>query len=334
MYKIIFLVIVTVFICSCSDDGKLKQGTPLYELAKELSQKVPEIDPDSNIVWISTDDFELRTSDIIPIMQGRYGNRIKSLKGEPPQQMRQSIFSLSRMLARNQIILKAAKEQNINYSQAKYDSLLEIQINRWGGPEAYKENIEKDGMKLEEIQQTIKEGLIIEEYMKKAIPESMLTISDEDIMYYYNNTSVSVRHILLVTQGKSEDEKEQIYQRMKGILEQAKRGDDFAQLATKYTEDPGSKDKGGFYEFGPGRMVPEFEKASFTTAIGDISDIIETAYGYHIIKVIDRKPEKRPLEEVRASYKARISKLKIQRSRYDHIESLKELSNYTEHVNL
>jgi len=67
----------------------------------------------------------------------------------------------------------------------------------------------------------------------------------------------------------------------------------------EFTEDPGSKSSGGLYaDFEKGKMVPEFEEAAFSVPIGEISDIVETQYGYHILKVIDRKKEDRPREVV------------------------------------
>ena len=116
--------------------------------------------------------------------------------------------------------------------------------------------------------------------------------------------TASVRHILLLTQKKSEKEKKAIYKKMQMILKKAKAGADFAKLAEIYTEDPGSKKTGGLYkDFGRGKMVPEFEKAAFTVPVGQISDIIETAYGYHILKVIDRKKDQRPKEAIAAELK-------------------------------
>ena len=288
----------------------------------ELSEKVPELNPDSNVVWISTDMFKIHPSDIIPIMQNRYGNRIEPLKKGTAVQIRQSILSLSRMIARNKILLNAASEQNVHYSQ----------LNRWGGPDRFEENLEKEGMNMESVRETIKEGLIIEAYMNHVVPDSSLTISDEEIMQYYDNKSVAVRHILLLTQGKSDVEKKQIYQKMEEILKEARSGKDFAELAKTYSEDPGSKDKGGYYEFGPGQMVPEFEKAAFSTPIGEISDIIETQYGYHIIKVIERKPETRPLETVRSQYISRMLRMKKLRMRNEIIEKLKNQVNYEEYI--
>ena len=95
------------------------------------------------------------------------------------------------------------------------------------------------------------------------------------------------------------------------ILARAKKGEDFAALAKQYTEDTGSKENGGLYEdFGRGKMVKPFEDAAFSVPVGQISDIVETTYGYHIIKVENRKKETQPLDQVKAQIEAQIKQQK------------------------
>lgn len=114
---------------------------------------------------------------------------------------------------------------------------------------------------------------------------------------------VHVRHILFKTVDKSDAEKKQILAKAQDVLKQVKAGGNFAELAKKYSEDPGSAEKGG--DLGwvvRGQMLPEFEKTVFTLKPSEISDIVTTSVGYHIIQVLEREPARvKPFDEVKAS---------------------------------
>ena len=108
--------------------------------------------------------------------------------------------------------------------------------------------------------------------------------------------SASCRHILLMpdTQG-DEAELAELKTRADSLLRAVRRGADFADLVTRFSDDPGSKDKGGFYDFFPrGRMVAPFENFCFDNAPGT-TGVVETQYGYHIIKV---EGQTEPVERV------------------------------------
>jgi peptidyl-prolyl cis-trans isomerase D len=128
-----------------------------------------------------------------------------------------------------------------------------------------------------------------------------------DIQQYQVPNRVKVEHILLMTVGKTDAEIAEIKQKAEDVLKQAKKpGAKFEDLAKKYSEDPGTKDKGG--DLGwitQNQTVKEFETTAFTLPKGSISDLVKTEYGFHIIRVLDKETaHTKPFEEVKDSIKA------------------------------
>ncbi len=134
-------------------------------------------------------------------------------------------------------------------------------------------------------------------------------VTDEDVALYYkihNNEFLEVEqvkasHILVrVDAGSGDEIKAAARKKAETILAELKGGADFAELAKEKSDDTSSGARGGdLGYFGKGRMVKEFETAAFALKPGELSGIVETTFGYHIIKVTDRKPERtKPLEEV------------------------------------
>jgi len=130
-------------------------------------------------------------------------------------------------------------------------------------------------------------------------PQDIQRSFEDNQQQYSTPEQVRASHILLKTEGKDDAA---VKKQAEELLAKAKAGADFAQLATKYSEDDSSKVKGGDLDFFPkGQMVPEFDKTAFSMKPGEISDLVKTQYGYHIIKLTDKKTATtKPLEEVRA----------------------------------
>ena len=117
---------------------------------------------------------------------------------------------------------------------------------------------------------------------------------------YTTDDSVRARHILIKTVERDSDSETKALARANDIEKRLK-SEDFAKLAKEFSEDPGSKDKGGDLGFfSKGHMVPEFEKAAFALKVGEISAPVKSSFGYHIIKLDDKKAAAtRTYEEVR-----------------------------------
>ena len=137
------------------------------------------------------------------------------------------------------------------------------------------------------------------------------TVGDDALGAYYNShideykveNRAHVEHILFKTVGKTDAEIAEIRQKAEDVLKKAKSGANFEDLARKFSEDDGTKPKGG--DLGwivEGQTVPEFQQAAFTLPKGSISDLVKTQYGFHIIKVLDREQaHTKSFEEVRGS---------------------------------
>ena len=155
-------------------------------------------------------------------------------------------------------------------------------------------------------------------------------VTDQDLQAYYDQhrdeyrepEQVKVSHILIKTPlpapGAKEDEKAVADARAKAedVLKQLKAGGDFAKLAEKYSDDPGSAKSGGELGWiGRGRTVPEFEKAAFSLGKGQTSDLVKSSYGFHIIHVEDKQQAHlKTLAEVKSEIEEKVKQQKTARA--------------------
>jgi len=121
---------------------------------------------------------------------------------------------------------------------------------------------------------------------------------------------VKVRHILLMTQGKSDAEKKAALTKAQDLLKQVRAGANFAELAKKNSQDPGSAPNGGDLGFiVRGQTVAPFEKFAFSAKPNEISDLVTTEYGYHIIQAMEKEPARvKPFDEVKDSIAEQLKK--------------------------
>ena len=133
-----------------------------------------------------------------------------------------------------------------------------------------------------------------------AVPETdIAAFYQQNMSQYQSPAQVRASHILFKTEGKDENA---VKAKAEEVLKMAKApGADFAALARKFSEDESNNSTGGDLDyFGRGRMVAEFDQAAFAMKNGETSDLVKTAFGFHIIKMVDNKPETtRPLAELR-----------------------------------
>jgi peptidyl-prolyl cis-trans isomerase D len=154
-----------------------------------------------------------------------------------------------------------------------------------------------------------------------------VSVSAKEIEDYYENNKekfgqpkqVKVRHILIKADARDKEGTEKARQRAESIREEAAKGKDFAQLAKQKSEDAGTKDRGGEIGFiSKGMVVPEFEQAAFSMKAGEISGVIQTQFGFHILKVDEvREARTQPLEKVKGQIEVLLKNRQARGIAYD-----------------
>ncbi len=210
------------------------------------------------------------------------------------------------------LLLQQANDADRAQGQAEADKAITELTKEAGSLDALEMRLKGSGKTLDQLRSQLADSTTANAAL---VRELGVSVSDADIKAFYDAhpsdfqqpEQVTVRHILFMTidpqthQPLSDDEKQAKLKQAEDVLKQLRAGGDFAALATKYSEDPGSKDNGGLLPaFGHGEMVAPFEAAAFSMTNNQISDIVTTEYGYHIIKLLDKTPAHK-VEEAKVS---------------------------------
>jgi len=166
----------------------------------------------------------------------------------------------------------------------------------------------------------MKKDLLIQAGVKKIL--DTVSVNDNDVKDFYDNNremfkteeTVSAKHILVDSEDKAKE-----------VIEKINSGTSFEDAAKEFSNCPSSEQGGNLGEFGRGRMVPEFEKAAFELSVGEISEPVQTQFGYHIIKVENKlQADDRPYDEVKAMIAANLLHEKQNRAYTNFVNDLKE----------
>jgi parvulin-like peptidyl-prolyl isomerase len=200
------------------------------------------------------------------------------------------------------MVAKASDDEKATNRSLAEKQLEEIKA-RLGSTEALNRRLRVERVTREELISKWADRATAEAVAKR---ELKVKVSDEEVKKFYNDNPsrfetpelVRASHILLLTRDMTanpptdlpEDKKAAKRKLIQELLKRARGGEDFAKLAREYSEDDRSKDRGGELLFPRGQMVPEFEAAAFSLKTNQISDMVTSQYGYHIIKLSERIP--------------------------------------------
>ncbi len=213
----------------------------------------------------------------------------------------------------NKVQLIKAKELGVSLDQAERDALTaqKDQYINTVGRETFNKELAKAGLTEESYTKLLEEYRLTDKLSNKIISESdEYTVSQQQIETYYENNKqqfeniqVTAKHILfsiidnVTREPLPEQEQEEARKKAEEIYARLKAGEDFDKLMNEYSEDPGLAEYPDGYTFGTGKMVPEFEVAAFSLEPGEMSEIVKSDFGYHILKIEDKQVDYYSLEE-------------------------------------
>ncbi len=212
---------------------------------------------------------------------------------------------LEQMINDNLLLIQAQKDTTIEVTSSELESAVKEQMERvksqFSSEEAFGDQLKAEGLTEKELrkryrEQTKKQMLIDRLVSRKLSKVSVTTKEVRDFHQSYKDSipeqpqSIKLGHILLEIKPSSST-LDSLKKRGEMVLELAKSGEDFASLASKYSDDPSGKNGGDLGFFKRGDMIPKFEKVAFALEPGEISDLVETEFGYHIIKVEEKKED-------------------------------------------
>lgn len=228
-------------------------------------------------------------------------------------------------------IYEAAKKENLLPTEKEINKSIEEFNTSIKDNDDYKKQLKELGIDDNFLKYQFERNLASDNYKEKFNKDNAVT-NDEMKKYYDDNKDdfyidqVEASHILIKTiddedKELSDEKKAEAKKKAEEVLAKAKAGEDFSELAKEYSQDTVSAKNGGDLGFfKKGEMVKPFEEAAFSMKVGEISDLVESDFGYHIIKVTDKEDRQKTFDEVKETIKET-----LQDEKYNaQVEKLKE----------
>ncbi|HEY7496332.1 MAG TPA: peptidylprolyl isomerase [Candidatus Tectomicrobia bacterium] len=261
-------------------------------------------------------------------LQQRYGGQ--SLPQQVPERFGQTLQGLI------DIRLQLERAQKLNLQVSNEDVTFHIEALKKQNQitdEQLGQMLQSRGLTLETYQQQIREGLLITKVVNVEV-RSRLIVLDTELQESYQKRrqrysvpgALTVSHILfLVSPDAPEAEVELARQKATAVLQQLRQGGDFAALARQYSDGPSAERDGLLGTFQPGELLPGFEEAVMALQPGQISDIVRTRVGLHIIRLDARQAStQKSFEEVREELKAELLQAKTESRYQEWLEGLRQ----------
>ena len=226
------------------------------------------------------------------------------------------------------LLLQDARSQGVQVSDEELKPQMAALRGRFPDETAYKKALEQEGLSEKELQEKLRQEAVIQKYIGTKVLNDV-AVTDQAAREFYDKNQeqmqrperAHLRHILIGVEPKAaEADKQKARAKAEDLLKRVRAGEDFAKLAAENSDDPGSKARGGDLSWiSRGQTVPPFEKAAFALARpNDLSGVVESQFGFHIIQLVEREAASAvPFEEARP----RISQMLQQRQAGERLQA-------------
>jgi peptidyl-prolyl cis-trans isomerase C len=266
----------------------------------------------------------------LQVVMKRFGNAGRTLGAAQLSQIEPQV--LERLIDR-ELLFQEAEQAGIRIEEKTVDAQLEKFKKGLPDEAAFKKALEQMHLSEQDVRQQIRRGMTIRQWIDGKFVNK-ISVSEKEVKEYYDShpkmferpEEVRASHILIKVDAKA-DEPTKLKARkdLEEIQKKLLKGEDFAKLAKKYSQGPSAAKGGDLGYFRRGQMVPPFEKAAFALKPGEVSDIVVTRYGYHLIKVMDIKPAKTfPYPEVKEKLTRLLKGEKVRQAIDAHVKELKK----------
>ena len=231
-----------------------------------------------------------------------------------------------------ELLYQASQKNGIKVDEAAVNEQLTALKKRFPSEAEFNKALSKMNISGVIITSQLERNMAIKEFIDKQFAQK-ITIPDKESKAYYESNpdlfkqpeQVQASHILIKVDSKADDaQKSEARNKIEEIQKRLQKGEDFAALAKEFSQCPSNAKGGDLGYFRRGQMVPPFEQAAFGLKPGTISDIVETNFGYHLIKVIDKKSESTiPYNDVKERLEQHLKQKKIQKEITSYVEKLK-----------
>ena len=251
----------------------------------------------------------------------------------PPEKVLEVKRRILERLIDQELLYQESKRKKIEVEQSAIDEEIRKWREQFSSDEEFEKGMTDMNLTEEDLKSYIRRMLCVQKLLDEEIV-SKVKVSEDEVRLFYDThpdlfqqkDEVRASHILIRAATNMDDsEKKEARKKLEGIRKRLEQGEDFAALAKEFSECPSAERGGDLGYFGRGKMVKGFEDAAFALKVGELSGIVETDFGFHLIKVTDKKSEgMKSYDETKGDIRQYLFRTAVQRERSLYLDGLKD----------